>query len=165
MNRTRCLLLLAGAVALGVWAWAGLFPNPQKIIEKRLIKLGALASFAPGEGNIKRLANAERMESLFAENIQVTLEAPGAGRRTFDHREELMQAALASRSFANRLAVSLVDINVVLDSDRQSATADATLKARIGQEDELFVQPLKFTFHKTNDEWLVTGIETVKSLH
>jgi hypothetical protein len=120
--------------ALFFWSWNFFFPAPQKVIENHLKKLARLASFSATDGNIKRLADTERLGSLLAEKIHVVLDAPGLRGETFDNRE------------------------------KKSAEAFLTVLAKIAGEPDLIIEPLKFTFQNTNDDWLITGIETVKSL-
>jgi hypothetical protein len=164
MKQIVRFLFLAGMIALGVWAWGVFFPDPQRVIEKRLLKLARLVSFSPQEGDLRRAAKIERMGGFFAENVQAAIDVPGEGIHTFEHRDELMQAAMASRTVANGIQAEFVGINVMLDPDQAGAAADLTLKARIGGQSELIVQQLKFTFKKMDDDWLITRIETVKAL-
>ena len=158
------LILLAGLLALGVWAWGFFFPTPHKIIEKRLVKLARLASFSSKDGNIKRLADTERISLLLARNIQVVVDLPGGRETMFDNREELLQAMLAARLVVKDLVVQFTDIGVVVNQDRQNATALLTVKAKIGVEPDWLVEELRFTFKNTNDDWLITRLETVKPL-
>jgi ABC-type transport system substrate-binding protein len=158
------LILLAGLVALAVWAWGFFFPAPQKIIEKHLVKLARLASFSSTDGNIQRLADAERIGSLLAENIHVVIDTPGYGSHTFDNREELLQAMMAARPALKELQAQFTDIGIIVNANQQSAVALLTAKAKIGAEPDWVFQGLRFTFNKTNGDWLITGLETVKPL-
>ena len=156
------LILLAGLAALAVWSWGFFFPTPQKIIENHLLKLARLASFSSKDGNFKRLEDTERIGSLLARNVHVVLDVPGGRGQTFDDREDLLQAALAARSVVKDLQAQFTDIGIRLSPDRQSAAAFLTLKAKIGGEPDWFVEELRFTFKKISDDWLITGLETVK---
>ena len=158
------LILLAGLMALAVWSWGFFFPTPQKIIENHLLKLARLASFSSKDGNFKRLADNERIRSLLARNIHVVLDAPGVQGHTFDDREELLQAVMAARSAVKDLHTEFTDIGISLNPDRQSAVALVTVKAKIGGEPDWFFEELRFTFKKISDDWLITGLETVKPL-
>jgi hypothetical protein len=150
--------------ALFFWSWNFFFPAPQKVIENHLKKLARLASFSATDGNIKRLADTERLGSLLAEKIHVVLDAPGLRGETFDNREELLQAGLAARAQAKDLRTQFTDIGIRVNPDKKSAEAFLTVLAKIAGEPDLIIEPLKFTFQNTNDDWLITGIETVKSL-
>jgi hypothetical protein len=159
------LILLAALLALAVWSWGFFFPTPQKIIEKHLLKLASLASCSPKDGSIKMLADTERISLMMAEKIHVVLDLPGARETTFDNREELLQAAMAARKTVRSLDVQFSDIGVIVNPDKQSATALLTVMAKIGTDQDLLVEELRFTFKKTEDKWLITGIEAVKPLH
>jgi len=158
------LVLLAGLMALAVWSWGFFFPTPRKIIENRLLKLARLASFSSKDGNFKRLADNERIGSLLARNIHVVLDLPGGRSETIDNREDLLQAAMAARSVVKDLQVQFTDIGISLSPDRQSAVALLTLKAKMGGEPDWVIEELRFTFQKISDDWLITGLETVKPL-
>jgi len=82
----------------------------------------------------------------------------------FDNREELLQAMMAARPVVKDLVVQFTDIGVVVNQDRQNATALLTVKAKIGVEPDWLVEELRFTFKNTNDDWLITRLETVKPL-
>jgi hypothetical protein len=158
------LILLAGLVALAFWSWAFFFPSPKKVIEKHLVKLARLASFSSKDGNFKRLADTERIGSLLAPNIHVVLDLPGGRGQTFDNREELLQAVMAARPAVKDLQAQFTDIAINVNTEKQSAVALLTIKAKIGGEPDLLIALLKFTFANTNDDWLITGLETVKPL-
>ncbi|MGA2554833.1 MAG: hypothetical protein ABSG04_00975 [Verrucomicrobiota bacterium] len=164
MKPVRRLILLALLAAFAFWSWDFFFPTPQKVIQKRLLKLARLASFSSSDGNIKRLADMERLGSLMTERIHVVLDAPGVRGETFDNREELLQAVLAARSQVKDLQTQFTDIGITVNPDRQSAVAFLTVTAKVGGEPDPVIEPLKFTFQHTNDDWLITGLESVKTL-
>lgn len=141
-----------------------LFPTPQKTIEKHLLKLAQLASFSSKDGNLKRLADNERIGSLLARNIHVVVDMPGGHGQTFDDRDELLQAVMAARSVVKDLHAEFTDIGITLNPDRQSAVAILTVKAKIGAERDPVVEELRFNFQKISDDWLITALETVKPL-
>jgi hypothetical protein len=166
MRRLFTALLLIGLIALGYWLWTVIFPKPEQIIRNRLNKLARLASFSPDEGNFKRVANVQRLGRLFDENVQVVIETPGGMEQSVNYtqREELMQAALAAKRFAKGLKAEFLDVNINVAPDEASATADLVLRAKITGESDQIVQGLKFTLKNTNSDWLITRVETVKSL-
>ncbi|MDB6017764.1 MAG: hypothetical protein JWR19_2253 [Pedosphaera sp.] len=157
-------LLLVVLVAIAFWAWLVLFPSPKQVIQGRLLKLAHLASFPSREGNIVRIANVEKMGNLFSDDAEAVIDVPGIESHTFTRREELMQAAIMARGALNGLKVDFVDTNIEVGPDQQSAIADLTLRAQVSGEKDLIVQELKFTFKKLNNAWLITHIETVKTL-
>lgn len=166
MKRVFTLLLLIGLIALGYWAWTVLFPKPDQIIRNHLNKLAKLASFSPNDGNISRVAKIQKLGLLFDENVQVVMDAPGAESHSlnFTRREELTQAAMAAKSFASGVKAEFQDMSIQVAPDAQSATADLMLQAKVSGENDMIAQELKFTFKQTNGDWLITRVETVKSL-
>jgi len=157
-------ILLAALVALGVWLWFVLFPGPEAVIRQRLTKLARTASFSAGEGNLARLAAAQDLAGFFATNVEVDINVPGRVQHTLVGRDEIKQAALGARSTLTGLKVTFPDINVAVAPGQQSAVADLTLEARIAGENDSIVQELKLTLQKTGDGWLITRVETVRTL-
>lgn len=164
MKNLLRLVLLALLIAAGFWVWNIIFPNPQKIIRSRLNKLAHLASCSPDEGNFSRLASVEKMGQFFVDNAEITVDIPGVESHTFNGRAELMQAAIAARATANGIAAELVDINIDMGSNNQSAMVDLTLKAKIGAEKDAIIQELNFTFKKIKGDWLISRVATVQTL-
>jgi hypothetical protein len=158
-------ILLAGLILLGLWAWSVFFPNPATVIHRRLVQLSRLAAFSGNEGNITAGVNAERIGAFFAEDIKVNVDVPGIETATFVHREDLQQAALAARSSGVSVSkLKFQDINITVSPDGQSATADLTLEAAVSTQRDPIVQELKFTLNKVDRDWLITEVDTVKTL-
>jgi hypothetical protein len=158
-------LILAGVLgAVVFWSWGLFFPAPQKVIGKNLARLARLATFSRTDGNIKRLADTERLGSLLAGTVHVVLDAPGFRGESLDSREELLQAVLAARSQVKDLETKFTDIGIHVSPDRKSAEAFLTVMAKVGGEPDPIIEALKFTFQNTNDDWLITGVETEKAL-
>jgi hypothetical protein len=157
------LLLFAFLVALGVWLWTILFPAPEKVIRQRLAKLARTVSFSGNEGRVLRLAGAGNLAGFFSTNIEINIDVPGRVHHSFMGRDEITQAALAARSGSGSLSVKFPDIRVTVAADRQSAVADLTLEATIPGEPDPIVQEMKFTLQKTDGEWLITRIESVRT--
>ena len=158
------IVWLAVLAALGVWLWTIIFPSPQKIIRQRLEAVARRASFAPDEGTLARMASAESLASYFSTNVEINLDVPGHLRHSILGRNEITQAALAARSTASSLSVKFLDVNVTLAPDRQSAIADFTVEAHVSDDQEFFVQEMKFTLRKISGQWLITRVETIRTL-
>ncbi len=158
------LVLFAALVALGVWLWFVLFPSPEKVIRQRLTELARTASFSSGESDLARLAAAQRLASFFATNVEVDINVPGRVQHTLLGRDEIKEAALGARSRLSGLKVQFPDINITVAPDKQSAVADLTVEANIAGERDSVVQEMNFTFRQTDGEWLITRIETVRTL-
>ena len=158
------IILVAVLVFLGVLLWRTLFPNPARVIRKRLIELARAASFSGKEGLLAKAFNTEQFASYFDENVEILVDVPGRAQQNLYGRNELMQAVMAVRSAISSLSVEFLDINVSLSPDHQTAEVDLTGKAKIPGERDFFVQELKFTLKKIGREWLINKVETVKTL-
>jgi hypothetical protein len=53
---------------------------------------------------------------------------------------------------------------VTVAPDKQSAVADLTVQANISGEPDPIVQEMKFTLRKIDGRWLITRVETVRTL-
>jgi hypothetical protein len=158
------LALLAAAIAAGVWLWTVFFPSPEKIIRARLAQLAGDASFNSGEGTLVVLNKTEKLAGLFSTNVEVNLDVPGRFQHSFASRGEIALAAAAARSEVSGLKVEFLDANVVVGADKLSATADLTVKAQAAGDKDFIVQEMKFTFQKIGGDWLITRVETVRTL-
>lgn len=158
----RSILLLA-LVVLAFWGWRWLFPNPELVIRKQLVELARFASFQPNEGELARVDNAQRVTTYFSPELKVVLDIPGGTRHAFSNRDELFKAALAVRTGLRSFTIDFPDINVQLGLDRTSASVDLTARGRMGGGEE-FVQELRFVMKKVGRKWLITRVESVKTL-
>jgi len=159
------MILLAGLATFGIWLCVyTFFPNPKKVIHQRLIKLARTASFSSDQSNLAKLAAVEDIAGYFATNVEVDINVPGRVQHTLVGRAEIRQAALGARERLNGMRVQFPDVNITVAADKQSAVADLTVEVRIAGEQDSIVQEMKFTFQKTEDGWLITRVETVRTL-
>ena len=158
------LVLAVALVAFGVWIWTVLFPSPEKVIRKRLTELARTVSFSPNEGNLVRIAGAQNLAFFFSTNVEVNIDVPGRVQHNLMGRAEITQAAPGARSTVNGLDVKFPDIVVTVAPGKQSAEVDLTVEVKIANERDPIVQEMKFTLQKTDGEWLVTRVETVRTL-
>jgi hypothetical protein len=158
------IVLLAALAAAGVWLWTILFPSPEKIIRRQLNEVARHVSFAANEGALSRLAHAESLAGYFSTNVEVNINLREGDRQDFVGRDQITQAALAARSAVSSLSVKFLDVAVTIGPNKQSAVADFTVEARIPGDQELIVQEMKFTLQKISGHWLITRVETVRTL-
>jgi hypothetical protein len=160
-GRLIVLLILGG---LGYWGWRTWFPSPEQVICKRLNELARAASFSGKEGALVKLANAQALTTFCTPDVEITIDIPGHSRQTISGHEELLQLAVAARSYGNGVNVEFFDILVSVAPDQTSATAELTAKANVPREKEFYVQELKFALRKVEGKWLICRAETVKTL-
>ena len=158
------LLLLAAMIAAAIWLWTFFFPDPQTVIRRQLEAFARDASSSPGQNPLVTAANARRLAACFSTNVVVQLDVPGRIQHTFDSREEIEQAAVMASASNRGLQVQFLDVNVTLGPDKLSAVADLTLKARAAGDNDFTFQEMKFTLEKIAGRWLITRIETVRTL-
>jgi hypothetical protein len=164
MKKLLRLLFLVALIVLGIWAWRSWFPDPRTAITNRLNKLARLASYSSQEGNIARVASIERMRAFFTKNVEVIVDVPGAGSHTFSDRDELMQAALSVRSAASSIQAQLIDLNIQLGPAGETAVVDLTLRAKVSDEVDAVVEDLNFTMKKISGDWMISRVQTIKTL-
>jgi hypothetical protein len=157
------IVLLAALTALSIWLWTVLFPSPETVIRKRLTELARTVSSSANESELTRLAAARSVAGFFAANVELNVDLPELGQRTMD-REEITQVALMARSRAGGVQVKFPDINITVAPDKQSAVADLTVETNVSGERDSVVQEMKFTLRKTDGQWLITRVETVRTL-
>jgi hypothetical protein len=149
------------AVAAGVWICRTFFPGPDVIIRHRLLKLAHAASFSAGDSDLAKLAGARAVPDYFAPRVDIILDLPGHIHHTFNDREDIADKALASRQ-TQGLSVAFPDINVSVNPDGATAMADVTLNARVAGDRDDIVEELQITFEKTNDDWLIQRVQSVR---
>lgn len=164
MQKSLRVLVALAVVALGIWAWRTFFPSPESVIRSRLVKLAKLNSFEPGEGNFAKTYAVQKLDDYFTADVTVDLNVRGYEPLSFSGRQDLVSSVSRLRFYLRGLKVELPDINVTLGPDKQTATADITVKVTISGERDFFVQEMKVTFKKTDGKWLIDHAETVKTL-
>jgi acyl CoA:acetate/3-ketoacid CoA transferase alpha subunit len=157
-------VLLAALAALGIWLWTVLFPSPEKVVRRRLTELARTVSSSANESDLTRLAAARSVAGFFAATVELNVDLPELGQHNSMDREEITQLALMGRSRAGGLRVKFPDINITVAPDQQSAVADLTVEANVSGEHDPIVQEMKFTLRKTDGQWLITRVETVRTL-
>ena len=156
-------LLVAALVGIGIWAWSEFYPSPEKVIHKRLDALAKAASFSSKEGLIAKAWNANMLADYFTEDVQVTIEVPGA-QHTLNGRGELLQAVVHARSMFSSLSIEFPDIKVTVAPDGASAVVNLTARGKVSGERDSYLQELKLQMIKVKRDWLINQVETVKTL-
>lgn len=158
------LVMLAAAAAACVWFWTVLFPGPEKMIRKQLASVAAEASFNGGENPLIAANRAENFASRFGTNVEININLQEHGQHDFVGRADIMQAVAGVRSRLNSLKVEFLDVSVAVGPDKQSATANLTVKAETADDKNFLVQEMKITLQKIEGDWLITRVETVRTL-
>ena len=157
------VILLAVLVAVGFWTWRVLFPNPEKVIRKRLGELAQTASFSADQGLVATAWNASELAEFFTPDVEVTLHVPGL-QDNISGRDQLMEAVVGVRRAIRGLTVELPDIKVTVAPDKASAVVYLTAKARVPGEKDFFLQELRLRLTRVKRDWLINHVETVRTL-
>jgi hypothetical protein len=148
--------------ALAFWLWTVFFPSPERVIRKQLAGLAADISFSQGQNNLVQLAHVQSVAGFFASNVVMNITIPGHDLQETMGHDEMTQAVMLSRQKATDIDLKFPDINITVAPDKTSATADVTLDATISGERNAVLQEVKFTFQKTDGQWLINRVETVQ---
>ena len=164
---TRWLLraiAVAVLIGAGFWLWNMFFPNPERVIRKRFDAIARTASFSSGESGFAKFDNATRLAAFCTPDVEITVDVPGNSRRSLSGRDELLQTLMVVRSNLSGLSVEFLDVTIQLGNDKTSAVVNLTVKGRVSGERDLVVQELKFVLNKIKGDWLISKVETVKTL-
>ncbi|MBI3853821.1 MAG: hypothetical protein HY298_26650 [Verrucomicrobia bacterium] len=156
------LIILAGW--LGFLGYQKFFPSEEKRVRLLLADLAEVTSFPANEKPLSRLASANKLAGLFSTDAEINVQVPAEGGRSIHGRDEILQIALAVRSQISGLRVEFLDINVGLDAERQSATAELTAKVTQSGQRDFGVQELKIQLKKIDGTWRITHVDTVRTL-
>jgi hypothetical protein len=158
------LVLLAALVALGLWLWTWLFPSAEKVILKRMASLASTASFNVSDSNINRASKAASLVAYFSEQAEIIIDVPGWGSRTLGKKDEIREAAYGGFAALPGLKVSFLDTTVRVGADKATAEVSCTARIFVGNDKDYGVQEIRFKLKKTDGNWLITRVETVKTL-
>jgi hypothetical protein len=158
------LCLLAAAGGLVFWLWTILFPSPENIVLKKMSTLAATASFDAGASTIVRAGKASSVVAMFADDAQIIVDVSGVGPRTLSGREEIREAVMGGFASLRALNVRFLDASPKIGVDKRSAEVTCTAEVHSGESKDFGVQELRFGFRKMDRDWLISRVETVKTL-
>lgn len=159
------LVLLAAVGGVVFWGWRVLHPTPQRVIRRELAELANTACIPSNEGQLAKLARAQKLASFFTSDTQITIDLPGRFDQTISGRDEVQQRALAARALLAGLKVEFLDVSVAVDPNGEAAEAHLTGKANIPGDAMPQVEELKLGFKKVEGDWLIQRVENVQTLH
>jgi hypothetical protein len=162
-RRAALIIVLLVAGLVGFWAWRTFFPDPKKIIKRDLTNLATLLSFAPNEGQLAKVGNANKAAAYFTQDIEIIIDVTGFGRATLSGRDDLFQRLLGARAQLTTLKVEFLDIKVALAPNKEAAEVDMTAKANVPGDRDFQFQELKLLMKKVDGRWLIRRVETVKT--
>jgi hypothetical protein len=155
--------VLAAVLAAGFWVWHEFFPPPERVIRLRLKQAAALASYSAKEAPAAKLFNSQKLAGFFTSDVVLRLNIPGYSQM-LTGRDDLAQAALLARQHFTSFSAEFSDVLVTVAPDKQSAVVNLTAKASSPGEMDFFVQELKLSLKRDGRDWLISRVETVKTL-
>jgi hypothetical protein len=158
------IALLAGIAALGFWLWTVLFPSPEKIVLRKISALAATATINSGDGAITRATKVSSVIGYFSTDAEINFDVSGVGARSLSGRDEIREAAAAGFASVTSLKVQFQDATAHVGPDRQTAEVSCTAHVTAGDNKDTGIQELHFQFRKIDGDWLITKVETVKTL-
>jgi hypothetical protein len=165
MRLTLRVILLAVAIAGCVWLWFYLHPTPEEAIRRMLKDVARSVSYEKPGGMIAAAARAEKLSAHFAREVYLTIDLPELSHQEASSREEIAMWAMKLRSYFHSLKVELLDPNITLGGDKQSALVDFTLRVEAAGDKYLVAQEMRFYLREVDGEWIIRRVETVRTLY
>lgn len=160
-NRVILIIILA---ALGFWLYTILFPNPEKVVLKRISSLAQTATVSASDGNITRAAKVSSIIGYFSTDAEIHVEGPEVGTRSITGRDEIRELAAGGMANVSSLTVAFDDATAQVAPDKQSAEVSCTARVSAKNSKDFGIQELRFHLKKIDGDWLITRVETVKTL-
>lgn len=158
------LVLWIALAALGFWLWTIFFPNPEKVVRKKMADLAATTTISANASPLNRAGKATHLVEMFAPDAQINLHAPGLGSRTFSGRDEIRENVLGGFASVISLKVEFLDVSVRLTADKKNAEVRCTVRINGGDGKDENVQEMRFQFKKLEGTWLIVRVENVNTL-
>jgi hypothetical protein len=79
-------------------------------------------------------------------------------------RDEIREAAAGAFTSLTTLNVQFLDVTVRLAADKLTADVSCAAKVNAGDSKDFGVQEMHFQLKKVEGDWLITKVETVKTL-
>lgn len=164
MKLVTRLVLLAALAGLGYWLWTLFFPNPEKVVLARVARLAAVATIKPSDGALTRANKVSDLIGFFATDAEIHFETMGQSVRTLTGREEIREVAAGGFASANSLSVQFQDATARVGADQRTAVVNCTARVSAGDKTDFGLQELRISLQWVDSHWLVTRMETVRTL-
>jgi hypothetical protein len=131
---------------------------------KRISSLATTATVSASDGNITRAAKVSSLTGYFSTDVEVQVEGPELGRRTITGRDEIREIAAGGMANVSSIKVQFDDATAHVAPDKQSAEVNCTARVTAKDSKDFGIQELQFQLKKIDGDWLITKVETVKTL-
>jgi len=164
LKKVLKIISIVAVLALSVWIYRILFPSDEKLIRKLLAEVVQTAEVKPNENPLFKIAGANKLVGFFTPDAVLKMEVAGVDTRTLDTPDDLKQAIAAARASLQEAKFQLHEVQVNVDPDSQSATAQFVVAAYLNGSGDPMVQELKMQVKKIDRYWKISRVETVKTL-
>ena len=106
---------------------------------------------------------AQKVGDFFSNSVEINIDLPGHQQHATLSRDDIIQA-MQGVNASGGLKVKFPDISVMVNPDGETAQADVTVEAQAPSEQDMIVQEMKFTLRKIDGKWLITRVQTVRTL-
>lgn len=158
------IVILGILAGLGFGLWTVLFPSPERIVLKKVSDLAETATIGAEAGNFERAGKVSSIIGYFSTDAQIIIEVRGAGTANLNGRDEIRETAGKGFMGLKSLNVKFLDATASVAPDKQNAEVDCTAEIHVNDNPDIGAQEIKFTFKKIEKEWMITRVESVKTL-
>ncbi len=109
------------------------------------------------------MAGAQSVGNFFSASVEINIDLPTRQQHSTLSRDDIVQTMMAAHS-SGGFTVKFPDISVTIAADQNNAQADVTVEASVPGEQDLIVQQMRFTLQKIGGKWLITRVQTVRTL-
>ena len=159
----RALAIVCAVIAMAVYGWRWVFPNDESEIKAVLERIADGVSASEDGGDVGRLARAASLRNEFAADVRVDAGPPF---QRITGREAIIGVAARIKSSVGHLELSFPDISVLVDPDRQTATAMVTAEAHFDQggRRNIDARELEIGFKRLESDWVITAVSLLRAI-
>ena len=157
------LALLLGVAALLIWKY---FPNEEKAIRQRLAQVAEKISTGANDSMLVRVAEASSLREYFTQDVIIAVERKGGEVISQQGRDELIEGIKVAKGNADLLRQAefkFLDVQVKrMEAD--AATVYLTILGDVNGEKNAVTQETVVEMKKTDGDWLIAKVETIRTL-
>lgn len=154
--------LLLAAVVVGAVVLRALIPSDERRVHALLARMVHEINQESGRGAFSDLAAANRVADYFGPEFEIRINATGAPELDICDRSELIQVLLHARKSRRGVKIALLDPHTVRIS-KTNAVLEATGKAEVSGNTDVFVSELRFTLVKIDRRWRIRKVESIRT--
>lgn len=164
-RRILVLVLVIAAALVGFLLWSR-DPRAREIrrIQTRLEEFARSLSFTDKDPPFVRLGYAGRAVGFFADPVQFDMTLGSRVLQGPVPVERLREGAAGLRATSAGLSIRFSDIAVDLDQTSTNASAHLTARIFFAGDNDYLVQEFRMRLEKSNADWRVREVRTVRTM-